>query len=222
MDIGYDQIELLLAEFNRPPAGEAQERKYRRILDAATELFVHHGYRKTSINDVARRAGIAKGTVYLYFDNKADLLFHAIGEEKARYLTEIKPMFDDSLPASERLRCFIRLTVILSQKMPLVAKLINGDREIQMVMDEAGGAIGEQGSEWEISMVAELIAEAISPEKVTDDELEARAVTLINLLFASITGSQKIGREIEIAQYANLLADMLVHGVARSSKDISI
>jgi hypothetical protein len=71
-------------------------------------------------------------------------------------------------------------------------------------------------------MVAELIAEAISPEKVTDDELEARAVTLINLLFASITGSQKIGREIEIAQYANLLADMLVHGVARSSKDISI
>jgi AcrR family transcriptional regulator len=48
-----------------------------RILGAALALFVRHGIRRTSIDDVAREAGIAKGTVYLYFDSK-DALFDAV------------------------------------------------------------------------------------------------------------------------------------------------
>jgi AcrR family transcriptional regulator len=50
-----------------------------RILSAALGLFVRHGIRRTSIDDVAREAGIAKGTVYLYFDSK-DALFDAVAE----------------------------------------------------------------------------------------------------------------------------------------------
>lgn len=50
-----------------------------RILNAALGLFVRHGIRRTSIDDVAREAGIAKGTVYLYFDSK-DALFDAVAE----------------------------------------------------------------------------------------------------------------------------------------------
>ncbi|HEY9217969.1 MAG TPA: helix-turn-helix domain-containing protein [Phenylobacterium sp.] len=41
------------------------------ILEAAQELFTQLGFRRTSMDDVARRAGVAKGTLYLYFDNKA-------------------------------------------------------------------------------------------------------------------------------------------------------
>jgi AcrR family transcriptional regulator len=42
----------------------------RRLLDAAAELFVTQGYRKTSIDEIARRAGIGKGTVYLHFTDQ--------------------------------------------------------------------------------------------------------------------------------------------------------
>ena len=38
------------------------------------ELFERLGYRRTSVDEVARQAGVAKGTVYLYFKTKADLL----------------------------------------------------------------------------------------------------------------------------------------------------
>lgn len=44
-----------------------------RVLDAAAELFAHHGYDKTTVDDVARRAGLSKGSVYLAFDGKAKL-----------------------------------------------------------------------------------------------------------------------------------------------------
>lgn len=43
------------------------------ILDPAEQLFIQFGYRRTTMDDVARRAGVAKGTLYLYFDSKAEL-----------------------------------------------------------------------------------------------------------------------------------------------------
>ena len=43
------------------------------ILDAALDLFVERGFAATRLDDVAQRAGVSKGTVYLYFDSKEDL-----------------------------------------------------------------------------------------------------------------------------------------------------
>ncbi len=44
-----------------------------RLLEAAAELFARHGYDKTTIDDVARRAGVSKGSVYLAFEGKQQL-----------------------------------------------------------------------------------------------------------------------------------------------------
>ncbi len=58
------------------PMGRFQppEVRCRQVLDAARELLVQVGYERMSVSAVARRAGIAKGTVYLYFDSKAAIL----------------------------------------------------------------------------------------------------------------------------------------------------
>jgi len=50
-----------------------------RILDAAQSLFLRYGVKRTALDDVVREAGIAKGTLYLYFNSK-DALFAAIAE----------------------------------------------------------------------------------------------------------------------------------------------
>ena len=68
--------------FIKPEAEGRQARTRERILRAATDLFVAYGYRKTSIEDIAGAARVAKGTVYLYYDNKAELLLHAIALQK--------------------------------------------------------------------------------------------------------------------------------------------
>lgn len=57
------------ATARRPTADTKREA----IFDAALELFGRYGYRRTSIDDIARAAGVAKGTVYLYVENKEAL-----------------------------------------------------------------------------------------------------------------------------------------------------
>lgn len=60
----------------KPAAGEKSEL----ILDAAIKLFRHYGYRRTSMEDIAREAGVAKGTLYLYFESK-DQLFRSLTDQ---------------------------------------------------------------------------------------------------------------------------------------------
>jgi AcrR family transcriptional regulator len=44
------------------------------ILEAARSRFLHYGYKKTTIDEIAADAGVGKGTVYLYFGGKEDIL----------------------------------------------------------------------------------------------------------------------------------------------------
>jgi len=61
-----------MAKISRDPSS-----KFDGIVDAADRLFVRFGYRRTSMDDVAGEAGVAKGTLYLYFASK-DALFRAV------------------------------------------------------------------------------------------------------------------------------------------------
>lgn len=59
------------------------------LLAAAIDLFVERGFASTRLEDVARRAGVSKGTLYLYFDNKEELF-------KAVVRTSIVPVIGDA------------------------------------------------------------------------------------------------------------------------------
>lgn len=56
-----------------------------RILDASANLFVHYGYDKTTVSDIAREAGISKGAIYLHFKSKDELLEALIIRETEKY-----------------------------------------------------------------------------------------------------------------------------------------
>jgi AcrR family transcriptional regulator len=58
---------------SEPRFERRKEARPSEILDAALDLFVERGYAATRLEDVAQRAGVSKGTVYLYFDSKEDL-----------------------------------------------------------------------------------------------------------------------------------------------------
>ncbi len=66
-----------------PPAAPRKRRKEDRpaeLRSAALELFVNKGFAATRLDDIASRAGVSKGTLYLYFDNK-EALFKAVIQE---------------------------------------------------------------------------------------------------------------------------------------------
>lgn len=64
----------------RPIDEESRSRRREEILSCAARLFARHGYQTTGLQSVADEAGIAKGTLYLYFDTKEDLFFAAVDQ----------------------------------------------------------------------------------------------------------------------------------------------
>ena len=66
---------------------QRHEAKYQRILDAALEVFARKGFHESKISEIARAAGVADGTIYLYFKNKDDLLI-SLFEAKLEAINE--------------------------------------------------------------------------------------------------------------------------------------
>lgn len=70
------------AQKRRHAAGEDPEKR-RQILDGAWQVFVDQGFDAASMNSICKAAGVSKGTLYVYFENKEDL-FVALVEDKRR------------------------------------------------------------------------------------------------------------------------------------------
>ena len=78
---------------------EKKKRQTRKaILEAAIHLFGSNGYDKTSIDQLARKAGVGKGTIYSYFRSKSEILL-AFCDDELEYLhEEMEPRRDDNTP----------------------------------------------------------------------------------------------------------------------------
>lgn len=61
-----------------PKTANGASDKYKRILDAAIEVIAEKGFFHSRVSEIANRAGVADGTIYLYFKNKDELLMSAI------------------------------------------------------------------------------------------------------------------------------------------------
>jgi AcrR family transcriptional regulator len=66
---------------------EADSAKRRQIIEGARAIFLAQGFDAASMNDIARRAGVSKGTLYVYFKSKEEL-FEAIAEEQCLFHAE--------------------------------------------------------------------------------------------------------------------------------------
>ncbi|HEU4636350.1 MAG TPA: TetR/AcrR family transcriptional regulator [Edaphobacter sp.] len=75
-----------------PATGPGSD-KYQRILDAAVEVIAERGYFNSPVSAIARRAGVADGTIYLYFKSKEDVLHTAIDKTFGRFFDQVEGQF---------------------------------------------------------------------------------------------------------------------------------
>ena len=213
MDSLLADVGARLDAFLQPDQDPRQARKRERILAAATERFTAFGYRKTSIEDVARAAGVAKGTVYLYYRSKPELLFHAVAREKRRYLDRLEPLWRREPKPRERLREMIRQGLIMNREMPLVTRLTGGDRELALAMEEVDTAVLSQIGDLQRQVTVKLLDEATGGT-LPEAELAARAEVLIHAIFAVVTAAPLVPGTLSAEAHAARMAELLVSGVA--------
>jgi AcrR family transcriptional regulator len=84
------------------------------ILRAAWGLIRHYGYHKTTIGDIAREAGLGKGTIYLYFRSKEEIMLGLVDLTSARIAEDQERIAARTEPAPERLRaCLLHRVMTL-------------------------------------------------------------------------------------------------------------
>jgi AcrR family transcriptional regulator len=73
-----------------PREGTLNEKRWSEILRGAAEVFSEKGYEATTIDDIATRVGLLKGSLYYYMENKADLLFQITIRALAQHLQALR------------------------------------------------------------------------------------------------------------------------------------
>ncbi len=81
--------------------------KYKKIIDAAVITIAENGYHKSQVSKIAREAGVADGTIYLYFQNKEDILISLFREKMGTFIHDLAEGMNKKSSASEKLLLLI-------------------------------------------------------------------------------------------------------------------
>jgi AcrR family transcriptional regulator len=96
------------------------------ILVEAAKAFTRWGFKKTSVDDIAKRAGVAKGTVYLAAESKEDLFYQVLHREVRQWVAECARTIDPRVPADELLVKLLDAAMRSLDTHPLVRDVLLG------------------------------------------------------------------------------------------------
>ncbi|MGD9823462.1 TetR/AcrR family transcriptional regulator, partial [Desulfobacter sp.] len=87
---------------------KSKSEKYHKILNSAGAVFAEHGFYKATISQIAARAGVADGTLYLYFKNKDDILYQYLSFKTEVVFEKMNAAVANGTDAESKLRKLIR------------------------------------------------------------------------------------------------------------------
>lgn len=129
------------------------------ILQAAEEALLEKGYHETSIDEIAARVGIAKGTVYLHFASKEELVLALVERDMQRVLELIESNAAQATTPRGKLEAIFE-TIYRSffDKHTRITYLINNSHELHRLLEEKKQ---QKGDKWErvVSLVRTLLEE---------------------------------------------------------------
>ncbi|MFE0301942.1 TetR/AcrR family transcriptional regulator [Bacillus altitudinis] len=82
--------------------------KYMQIIDAAVVVIAENGYHQSQVSKIAKQAGVADGTIYLYFKNKEDILISLFKEKMGQFIERMETDIQKKPSAKEKLLLLIR------------------------------------------------------------------------------------------------------------------
>lgn len=112
---------------------EKQNIKRTNILDAAYELFTSKSFNSTSIDDVVRKAGIAKGTFYLYFKDKYDLMDRIIAHKSMTVLRSALDKLEEKKSNSEQEMSFTQQIIFI---LDCIVDYMQENKELLTLVDK--------------------------------------------------------------------------------------
>jgi AcrR family transcriptional regulator len=181
------------------------------ILLEAGKMFARFGFRKTSIDEIAREAGVGKGTVYLAVESKEELFYQVLHREVRSWQAECAKVVDPRVPADELL---VRLSAVAQANLSAN----------QLVQDLFRGEMAKMLPKWSDrfedlralgrSNVEEVLRIGVK-QKLFRKELDIEVVaTILQDLHLSRWILRPSGQsDAELARHAVIGLDLVLHGL---------
>ena len=182
-----------------------------RILRAAVDVFARNGYFNAKVSEVAKAAGVADGTIYLYFQNKEDLLVSIFREHTRKYLELLREELTAVSGAAQK----IRRTIAFHLRM------VGGDRALAVVFQvELRHSLKFMSlfSHLEVAeylnFLREIVAEGEASGEFRNLNPQLVAKSVFGILDEMVTSWVLSEKEYSLDEQADAIADFVLRGVA--------
>jgi TetR/AcrR family fatty acid metabolism transcriptional regulator len=197
-------------------ARKRSDDKRQRILTAAAKVFARKGYHGARVSEIARRADVADGTIYLYFRNKEDILVSLFDEVMIEHLRQAREEVNALQGAPEKLRAIARRHL----------GLLGGNRDLAVVFQvelrQSTKFMERFTASWlqdYFTLLADIIEEGQTEGSLRAD-LPRKLVTksFFGALDEMVTSWILSRRDYDLEDLAAPVVDLLLNGAAAARR----
>ncbi|SDK41993.1 TetR/AcrR family transcriptional regulator [Sediminibacillus albus] len=187
--------------------------KFKQIIDAAVEVIAENGYHSSQVSKIAKKAGVADGTIYLYFKNKEDILVSLFQDKMGQFIARIETEIAEKNNAEDKLLELIRLH--FSQLGANVPLAIVTQLELRQSNQELRHKINEVLKRY-LKVIDSIIDEGIQ-EGVFHSELNTRLVRqmIFGTLDETVTNWVMKEQKYNLADQAAEVHQLLINGLSK-------
>ncbi|HEX5031773.1 MAG TPA: TetR/AcrR family transcriptional regulator [Candidatus Eisenbacteria bacterium] len=184
------------------------------ILDATNDLLGRYGYNKMTVEDIADEVGIGKGTIYLHFPSKEEVVLSTIDRMVDRLLVKLAEIAEGPGSVSSRLESMLIARILYRfdhrhHDSKSMDELLSALRSPYLARRERYFAA-------EAAVLAEVLEEGRAHHELSVDDVAVTAQTLVlatNALLPSNLSARELGKRKHVAEQATALARLLVRGL---------
>ncbi|MCU0539960.1 MAG: TetR family transcriptional regulator [Desulfobacterales bacterium] len=189
--------------------------KYDKILEAAVTVFAAKGFRQSTISEVAREAGVADGTIYLYFKNKDDILVQFF-EYKARQVFErFRREVGRGRSSVEKLRNLVRVHLTEFQRDPRMAVVYQVETHQSRLLVEV--QIREMAKMYQ-DLIAEIIEQGQREGCIRKELYVGLVKRFILGAVEEVIGTWLYsGQNYDLVSMADPLVDLFIKGIGSTA-----
>ena len=190
---------------------QAREATRQRIIREAASEFARLGFEQANINTIAEQAGIGKGTIYLYFENKRELFLAMLRQIAQAQLTSIRAALAADGSLQERLErlflAFARLAHEESDSFNVYMSALYGVN--RAFKEEATRLLRDY-----VAVIALVLEESMARGEIQRVEPDAVALMILSLTEAYVLSAGVLGQsQAQIARQARNVARLVMAGI---------
>lgn len=186
------------------------------ILDAAERLLVRYGYKKMTVDDIAREVGIGKGTIYLHFNSKEEIALARIDRVISGLKDRLWELASKQESASDRIREMLITRVL--HRFDAVQKYTESISDVLASIRPALLKQRERHFEEESQIIAHVLNQGREDGEFTLKDPRSTAYTLLlatNSLLPYNLTTKQLGKREEIKDRVSAIANLLLTGLVQ-------